>query len=111
MCCNLILSRSTANFSISTANFSLSSASFPLSSSMLSFVGSILNETYRSLMSRIIVDLKRCIRDKDPIEFLQDEFFLKVECYLVIFQLSSCPVSYFDLCLFYSDEIDSVDFH
>lgn len=23
-------------------------------------------------MSRIIVDLKRCIRDKDPIEFLQD---------------------------------------
>jgi len=35
------------------------------------------NETYRSLMSRIVVDLKRCIRDKDPIEFLQDEFFLK----------------------------------
>jgi hypothetical protein len=26
----------------------------------------------------VIVDLKRCIRDKDPIEFLQDEFFLKV---------------------------------
>ena len=28
-------------------------------------------------MSRIIVDLKRCIRDKDPIEFLQNEYFLK----------------------------------
>jgi hypothetical protein len=28
-------------------------------------------------MSRLIVDLKRCIRDKDPIEFLQNEYFLK----------------------------------
>ncbi|XP_062569214.1 uncharacterized protein LOC134231291 [Saccostrea cucullata] len=35
------------------------------------------NETYRGLMSRIDMYLKRCIEEKDPIETLRDEFFLK----------------------------------
>ncbi|KAK3089699.1 hypothetical protein FSP39_005726 [Pinctada imbricata] len=35
------------------------------------------NETYRGLMSRINIYLKRCTEDKDPIEVLRDEFFLR----------------------------------
>lgn len=35
------------------------------------------HETYRALMSKIVIDLKRCVRDKDPITCLQEEFFLK----------------------------------
>ncbi|VDI52933.1 Hypothetical predicted protein [Mytilus galloprovincialis] len=35
------------------------------------------NETYRALMARIIQNLNRCTKDKDPIKSLQEEFFLK----------------------------------
>ncbi|KAK3091449.1 hypothetical protein FSP39_019925 [Pinctada imbricata] len=35
------------------------------------------NETHRGLMSRINIYLKRCTEDKDPIEVLRDEFFLR----------------------------------
>ena len=35
------------------------------------------HETYRALMSRITMDLNRCVRDKDPIQCLREEFFLK----------------------------------
>ncbi|VDI25678.1 Hypothetical predicted protein [Mytilus galloprovincialis] len=35
------------------------------------------NETYRALMARIIQNLNRCSKDKDPIKSLQEEFFLK----------------------------------
>ncbi|CAC5369045.1 unnamed protein product [Mytilus coruscus] len=34
-------------------------------------------ETYRALMARMIQNLNRCIKDKDPIKCLQEEFFLK----------------------------------
>ncbi|CAG2248950.1 unnamed protein product [Mytilus edulis] len=34
------------------------------------------NETYRALMARIIQNLNRCTKDKDPIKSLQEEFFL-----------------------------------
>ncbi|CAC5387127.1 unnamed protein product [Mytilus coruscus] len=35
------------------------------------------NETYRALMSRVNINLKRCVMDRDPIVCLQHEFFLK----------------------------------
>jgi hypothetical protein len=59
MCCNLILSRSTANVSISTANFSLSSASFSLSSASFS-------------LSSASFSLRRIAVDK-LINFTEDE--------------------------------------